>query len=512
MELFNRKEEVIDIQLTQYGKYLLSLGKFKPDSYAFFDNDIIYDTEYAGFGENQTLSEDRIKETPRTKEQRAYSGAETRMRMITMSEEVYDKATHEKAAAVAAYQPVGEKVYTLSAPLGTSAVNSRHVPAWRINLQDGVLAGSSAYVEGRHELTKIAFESATKTDYEDSTGSNTKFITLSTARPSAKTYKFYFDAGNSPAEPATGASNNIVADSIDITTTAATKIAIATKFSETLNKIEGFEAHSRAGEVFVKNTQMGIVTNSSVSTSLSDAITVSTVIEGKEGANSLARVPQLDCELKSTITVVTEDMYDTGVVTEDDLTVQPVYEGLDNGGNPTTYGISEEGYYLPDETPFEDNSFFKIDHGGVILDILEINAPFMNENYDLEIFEIVHEGRGEEGLRPLKFSLQDMNLINDIAYDSNGNIIANKTFDKNLLQENQNFVDYYLDISVDDEIQVTSNYALPIGPDAATIPDQPGIQIPDIPVALLPINDFSCPEDQIEVVQEDQGPDDYEPG
>ena len=46
MTFFNRKEEVIDIQLTQYGKYVLSKGRFKPDCYAFFDDDIIYDTAY----------------------------------------------------------------------------------------------------------------------------------------------------------------------------------------------------------------------------------------------------------------------------------------------------------------------------------------------------------------------------------------------------------------------------------------------------------------------------------
>ena len=37
MEFFNKKEEVIDIKLTQYGKYLLSQGKFKPVFYSFSD-------------------------------------------------------------------------------------------------------------------------------------------------------------------------------------------------------------------------------------------------------------------------------------------------------------------------------------------------------------------------------------------------------------------------------------------------------------------------------------------
>ena len=47
MSFFNKKEEVLEIQLTQYGKYLLSKGKFKPVFYSFSDDEILYDTAYA---------------------------------------------------------------------------------------------------------------------------------------------------------------------------------------------------------------------------------------------------------------------------------------------------------------------------------------------------------------------------------------------------------------------------------------------------------------------------------
>ena len=57
MEFFDKKEEVIDLKLTQYGKYLLSLGKFSPTFYAFHDENIIYDSEYAGFAETQNEAE-----------------------------------------------------------------------------------------------------------------------------------------------------------------------------------------------------------------------------------------------------------------------------------------------------------------------------------------------------------------------------------------------------------------------------------------------------------------------
>ena len=65
MTFFNRKEDVLDIQITQFGKHLLSKGVFKPVYYAFFDDDLLYDGEFGGFSEHQNNIEDRIKETPR---------------------------------------------------------------------------------------------------------------------------------------------------------------------------------------------------------------------------------------------------------------------------------------------------------------------------------------------------------------------------------------------------------------------------------------------------------------
>ena len=43
----NKKEQVLDIQLTSHGKYLLSAGKFKPIYYCFLDDNIIYDYRHA---------------------------------------------------------------------------------------------------------------------------------------------------------------------------------------------------------------------------------------------------------------------------------------------------------------------------------------------------------------------------------------------------------------------------------------------------------------------------------
>ena len=45
-KFLNKKEQVYDMQLTQYGKHLLSVGSFKPTYYAFYDSNIIYDKRY----------------------------------------------------------------------------------------------------------------------------------------------------------------------------------------------------------------------------------------------------------------------------------------------------------------------------------------------------------------------------------------------------------------------------------------------------------------------------------
>jgi len=45
MEFFNPQEDVLDIQMTEYGKSLFSQGKFRPKFYSFSDEDVIYNTQ-----------------------------------------------------------------------------------------------------------------------------------------------------------------------------------------------------------------------------------------------------------------------------------------------------------------------------------------------------------------------------------------------------------------------------------------------------------------------------------
>lgn len=63
MKFLDKKEQVYDIKLTPHGKLTLSMGTFEPVYYAFFDENIIYDSQYAGSPlEEQNNIHKRIKE------------------------------------------------------------------------------------------------------------------------------------------------------------------------------------------------------------------------------------------------------------------------------------------------------------------------------------------------------------------------------------------------------------------------------------------------------------------
>jgi hypothetical protein len=81
MSFFNKKEEVMDIELTQLGKYLLSKGKFKPVYYVFSDDEILYSSKYVSDKtERAKESSTRIqKDTQRLKTMYEHDGVESRI-------------------------------------------------------------------------------------------------------------------------------------------------------------------------------------------------------------------------------------------------------------------------------------------------------------------------------------------------------------------------------------------------------------------------------------------------
>lgn len=182
MEFFDRKEEVLDIELTQYGKYQLSIGQFKPTYYAFFDDDVIYDTQYqgdppkdddtgiAGPTENQKDSEDRIKETPRIKVQHNFKTVEKTSSQI--ADDIFYELKYFTPTAQEAWvygvepgtkilitespflykfpypKNLKDEMFGYALPLGTSKYNSVYAPAFQANFIKGkVIPKQSIYYD-----------------------------------------------------------------------------------------------------------------------------------------------------------------------------------------------------------------------------------------------------------------------------------------------------------------------------------------------------------------------------
>jgi len=138
MEFFNKKEDVIDLQLTQFGRHLLSKGLFKPVYYSFFDDNILYDSSRAAFTEQQNDAEPRIKETQTMQPQIAISSLE---KEFNTSYEMI--LSNQANAGTAVLQKTSEKNYTLPQPIGTSDINSEYAPSWSVQYLKGTLSGSS---------------------------------------------------------------------------------------------------------------------------------------------------------------------------------------------------------------------------------------------------------------------------------------------------------------------------------------------------------------------------------
>ena len=124
MSFFNNKEEVLNIELTPYGKLLLSKGIFEPVYYAFFDDEIIYDNLYANFSESQNRIETRIlEETIYNKPVYNTKGVETNL-SNKLSKNI--------------------KSYEQENSIGTVDSVNQYSPAWEIKVLDGTtISGSS---------------------------------------------------------------------------------------------------------------------------------------------------------------------------------------------------------------------------------------------------------------------------------------------------------------------------------------------------------------------------------
>lgn len=141
MSLFDKKENVLKTELTQYGKKKLSMGDFNPVYYAFYDNGIIYDINYAEFSESHLDTRTRIKDG------------------ISL-EPLYTFTSKQSE----------DKLY-IDSELGNSSLISNYLPSWNIKVLNNEFTNCCA-VPPSASMT-ITYTSRTKSskDYNEYTDS-----------------------------------------------------------------------------------------------------------------------------------------------------------------------------------------------------------------------------------------------------------------------------------------------------------------------------------------------------
>ncbi len=207
MDFFDPKEDVLEVKLTPWGRYKLSKGGFRPVWYAFFDEGILYNSEWAGFEEPQNNIHDRIMDdTPRLKPLNVTDGIQT---AITRRNEAIQKIFGTQialAAGAPAPHPDAEhmtqeelqareadveenlsevtiagaemfelssdplfmepgdvynreelqyttnKMKALENPLGTSKLSSDKNPAWAVKTYLGEISSSLSYFSGSTDV------------------------------------------------------------------------------------------------------------------------------------------------------------------------------------------------------------------------------------------------------------------------------------------------------------------------------------------------------------------------
>lgn len=147
MSFFDSKEELINIELTEFGKFLLSKGKFNPKFYAFYDDDVIYDSSYINLNEEQIETQDRIiLNTPYSKPQVNFTSVEN----TALEKNQYliniNNSSNLKKKEIN-YESNIEMEDTVLLPLGNSSQNSIYSPSWNIKFLSGTLSEYKPFME-----------------------------------------------------------------------------------------------------------------------------------------------------------------------------------------------------------------------------------------------------------------------------------------------------------------------------------------------------------------------------
>ena len=152
----DKKEEVLDLQLTPHGKYLLSLGKLRPVYYSFHDDNVLYDGRYANVLEETKEIEDRIQhDTPQMKTIASRVSREENLKRI-FEPSISLEAGFNKATALATVEQMNEqKIFLVDHPLGSCSPTTELAPKWSIKVLNGEISGSIPYLTSSYQTHRV---------------------------------------------------------------------------------------------------------------------------------------------------------------------------------------------------------------------------------------------------------------------------------------------------------------------------------------------------------------------
>ena len=151
MTFINKKEEVIEVRLTQFGKRQISKEGFRPFYYAFYDDDIIYDSKYVGLTEDQNSIQDRISSNQRLRTVPTVNGIESTYDLNT--QKINNKEL-EVFSRLDTVHRTKEKDEILHCSLENLSTGQQTVPRFNLKMNSGQIKGPTvSYDEG--SLIKI---------------------------------------------------------------------------------------------------------------------------------------------------------------------------------------------------------------------------------------------------------------------------------------------------------------------------------------------------------------------
>ena len=161
MKFLDKKEQVLDTQLTPHGEYLLSIGKLKPEYYAFFDDNILYESQYGRPNESpertQNSIEPRIQEeTPQLETQTVFSDRDVFINSFIRSPDIIEgfiPITQNSDLVSQKEIKFDRDFHGPQYLLGTTDKLTQKCAAWSISLLRGEMVSSSDVFSGSNVPT-----------------------------------------------------------------------------------------------------------------------------------------------------------------------------------------------------------------------------------------------------------------------------------------------------------------------------------------------------------------------